>query len=99
MWIAKGKRGGRYHFFGKIQGERIGWVEYLLEKWMEVGSIICWFVDKWETHADQSHLSDNSINDKSKKLINHPEVAFIIADGKQIKGLKINPLPTVVEHI
>ena len=35
----------------------------------------------------------------SKNLINHPEVAFIIVDGKQIKGLKINPLPTVVEHM
>ena len=36
MWIAKGKHGGRHHSFRKIQGERIGWVEYLLEKWMEV---------------------------------------------------------------
>ena len=35
----------------------------------------------------------------SKNLINHPEVAFIIVGGKQIKGLKINSLPTVVEHM
>lgn len=84
MWIAKGKHSGRHQCFWKNLGskvDRVGRIFARKNGW----TYEVLFVGLW---TSGKHMLTRAIYQILllmmclKKLINHPEVAFIIVDGK-----------------